>query len=283
MTNYRFIDSGDGRRLDQFGSYIIDRPAPQANYPKKLNSETWDMASAKFSRNSDKSEPTWSSTIDSDDFQFEWDEIKLNLHLSENGQVGIYPEQLKNWLWIDEQIKKSTRPLKVLNGFAYTGGSTLFASRSNELGEVCHLDASKSSVKRSRSNIVSSGLEERSVRFVVEDMITFMERELKRGNFYQGLILDPPAFGRAPGKKTWRIKRDLPKLLDLCYKLTQGKPEFILFSCHDPEISIADMKDMLSPFLKIPQSQCEELNLVIPSDCGGNDLQNGRAIRWSRK
>ncbi|OQY30902.1 MAG: hypothetical protein B6241_15155 [Spirochaetaceae bacterium 4572_59] len=286
-TNYEFLDCGNGRRLERFGEITVDRPAPQAEFPHKLSSTHWEEADARFLREEKESRWEFMKTDRKEiekEFCFISGGIRMDLKFSENGQIGIYPEQKENWNWIKEQTGKAEKPLRVLNGFAYTGGSTLFASRGGINGQtvdVCHLDASKSAVNWARKNAAASGLQDQTIRYVVEDIIRFMERQVKRGNSYQGIVLDPPAFGRAPGKKTWVLKRDLHTLMDLCRELFREDPRFILISCHDPEISKEMLADQLSRFGMISPGKISIKDLVIPSK-NGNSLPNGIAARWSR-
>ncbi len=287
-TNYEFLDSGKGRRLERFGDVIVDRPAPQADFSPKLPKADWDRADARFVRG--EKESRWEFYSRKGDisqetlFFYTQDEIRMELRFSSNGQIGIYPEQLDNWLWIKKQLIHSPAPLRVLNGFAYTGGSTLFSALGGKLGkgaDVCHLDASRSAVNWARTNAAASSLGNQTIRFIVEDIIRFMEREIKRGKSYHGIILDPPAFGRAPGKKTWVLKRDLHTLMDLSRELFRGDPRFFLISCHDPEVSKAMLADQLGRMDGIDPDKIETKDLIIPSR-NGNALTNGIAARWSR-
>jgi len=282
-TNYEFLDCGNERRLERFGEILVDRPAPQALFPPSLPQSEWDRADARFERGDSDSRWDFRRELP-ESFPFLLDEIRMELRFSPNGQVGIYPEQRDNWRWIQRQTGESSSPLKVLNGFAYTGGSTLFASRGGKTGpgaEVCHLDASKSAVNWARRNVEISSLKDQTVRFIVEDIIRFLEREIKRGRQYQGIILDPPAFGRAAGGKTWVLKRDLHRLMDLSRDLFREDPRFFLISCHDPEVSSEMLVDQLYRFDGVEKRDVETLDLVIPSSVG-NDLPNGIAARWRK-
>lgn len=282
-TNYEFLDCGGGRRLERIGEVLIDRPAPQADFPRKLPEELWSRARARFVRGDrggrwvfPAGEPAAPS--------FRREEIRMELRFSENGQIGLYPEQLENWLWLRESCAALPRPLRVLNGFAYTGGSSLFAAAGGGAeAEIRHVDASKSAVNWARRNRELSFPEGgEAVRFVVEDILLFMEREIKRGRSYQGLILDPPAFGRAPGRKTWRLKRDLPLLREKSRLLMGGEAQFLLLSCHDPELSREDLADFLGGIAGVKRREIETLALSLPAR-EGNDLPNGIAARWRRK
>ncbi len=286
-SNYEFLDCGRGRRLERIGRWLIDRPAPQAEWSPGLMETEWNRADAVY-RGQGKS-GHWdfrNPELDQDpeDFRFTMDSIVMDLRFSENGQIGIYPEQIPNWEWLRMQTDRAESPLKVLNGFAYTGGSTLFSSLGgagkNRI-ETCHVDASKSSVNWARNNRDLSGLQEETIRFVVEDILRFMEREIKRGRTYQGLILDPPAFGRAPGGRTWVLKKDLFTLIDLSIRLMGDDPRFILLSCHDPEITPEILAQQMARFPRVRTGDIETLNLELSAK-RGRSLPNGIAARWSR-
>lgn len=281
---YRLLDCGDQRRLEQFGPWIIDRPAPGALFPRALGENLWKQAQARYVRGEKTSGWHFSRGLESapSPYPIELEGLRFQIRFSENGQLGIYPEQQKNWRWLQEMCAKLPESARILNGFAYTGGSTLAASLGGSRGagcEVCHLDSSKSSVNWARDNQALNGLKKQTIRFIVEDMLTFMNREIRRGRRYQGMILDPPAFGRAPGGKTWEIQRDLPELLEKSAELMDSEARFFLLSCHDREISAKDLGLMLKD--KMKEGPIETLDLSIPSE-EGNDLPNGCAARWIR-
>jgi len=281
---YSLLDCGDQRRLEQFGPLLIDRPAPGALFPRALKPEIWEQAQARYIRSDKGSCWKFPEGAEPEPFEVRIEGIRFQIRFSENGQLGVYPEQLENWRWLQKFCAASPESLRILNGFAYTGGSTLAASLGGKKGpgcDLCHLDSSKSSVNWAKENRRINGLENETIRFIVEDMLTFMDREIRRGRKYQGMILDPPAFGRAPGGKTWEIKRDLPLLLEKAEKLLNSEARFFLLSCHDKETSAEDLKQMLQK-LKLPKGRIEKIELNIPAT-EGNDLPNGCAARWIRE
>jgi 23S rRNA (cytosine1962-C5)-methyltransferase len=273
-TNYELIDCGDFRKLERFGEMMVDRPAPQASWCKKLGGDIWGGADLYFDK-------TWWNKKDKDlqGWLFQSENIKMQLRLSEQGQVGIFPEQLDNWNWIYNRLAKAgktteTGITKVLNGFAYTGAASLFAAAAGT--QVSHIDSSKSSINWARHNAELSGLG--PIRFLVDDMLTFLKREVKRNNRYDALIFDPPAFGRGEGGKKWKLKDDLPALIGLTRKLLSDQPVFILLTCHEPQIT----KEKLRGFLKTldfnTKSDIETIDMLIPSKTG-NALTCGIAAR----
>ena len=205
------------------------------------------------------------------------DNITLQLRPSSNNQLGIFPEQLDNWRWMTKKIQEAKRPLKILNTFSYTGAATLMASAAAEDTEVCHLDGAKSAVSWARKNAELSGLEKNPIRWIVDDVLKFMEREVKRGKKYDGIILDPPAFGRG-AKSDWKIQRDLPLLLELVGKLLNDKPCFVIFSCHAIEFTAEDLAKMLEELPVFRGKKAEAVDLTI-SASKGNDLTSSICAR----
>ncbi len=275
--DYELIDCGNERRLERFGKTIVNRPAPQAFWHRNDMIEEWKNIDAYYER-PENGEKKWSK-----DSQFpeNWnitiDNITFELRPSVNNQLGIFPEQLENWRWMTRQIQKANRPLKILNTFSYTGAATLMASAAAENVEVCHVDGAKSSVTWARKNAELSGLSDRPIRWIVDDVLQFMEREVKRGNKYDGIILDPPAFGRG-AKGTWKLQRDLPKLLNLVEKLLSENPCFVILSCHSTEFASKDLAQMLEKIPPFSGKQSESVNLIIPST-NGSELWSGTCGR----
>jgi len=269
--NYELLDSGGGRKLEKFGNIITDRPSPHSIWKKTLSKEEWREASAIFYKNKNRKSAWYFPDEQPADWNVLIDGITFSLNPSSNGQVGIFPEQLENWRWIGKAVKNAKRDLKILNGFAYTGGSTLFSAAASIEGqrvEVCHVDAAKSVVTRASKNASASDLSEKPIRWIVDDIVTFMQKEIKRGKNYDGIILDPPAFGKSKSGKTWSLKKQLPVLMELSQDLISDNPLFFLLSCHDPEISSLDLKTEIV-YLNFPKDgKTEHGELIIPSQKG---------------
>jgi 23S rRNA (cytosine1962-C5)-methyltransferase len=203
--------------------------------------------------------------------------ITVELRVSGNGQIGIFPEQLTNWQWLIKKLEKIDRPVKILNTFAYTGVATLLMSAANEKVEVWHVDGAKSAVSWAKQNAKLSGLKERPIHWIVEDVMKFLEREVKRGHKYDGLVLDPPAFGRGEGS-VWKLERDLPKLMDLAEKILSDSPCFVILSCHAQNINSKDLLFLLQDLKQFGGQKGEVLDLVILSE-KGHDLPAGSCAR----
>lgn len=271
--DYELIDCGHGGRLERFGAFVLDRPCPQAMWPHTVTDAA---ATVFFDRKagweSDQSLP--------EHWPIQVGPLKAELRFSPNGQVGIFPEQFDNWRWIRAQVEAdATKPLKILNTFAYTGIATLAASQPHT--EVVHVDGAKSAINWAKRNAELSGLSTQKIRWICDDVIQFMSREARRGNQYDGIILDPPAFGRG-AKKDWKIERDLPELMALVRQLLTPKARFVVLTCHAPEHFsaqyFAQLLQKLPPFI---DQQAEELDLTIPSQTG-HSLPSSFGARISR-
>lgn len=261
---YELLDCGGGRRLELFGKTIVDRPCPQAEWTV-LAPQEWKRVQALYDR--ENLHDWMPESVFPDPWQMKIDDLTIELRPSRNSQVGIFPEQRENWRWMKEQIRKSNRPLKILNTFAYTGIATLMAASIGEHVEVCHVDGAQSSVSWARRNAELSGLSDRPIRWITDDVLTFLKREVKRGQRYDGIILDPPAFGRGKGG-TWKIERDIAMLLELVNELLSDNPCFVILSCHVPVWTAQSMANQLRGLPKLKKARFESMELVIPSENG---------------
>lgn len=271
--NYKLLDCGEFEKLEKVGEIVIRRPALQAIWERKLDNNIWKHYHARF----DQLSKEWSTTGKLPNFECE--DIILELRFSSNGQIGIFPEQITNWQWLERIFSKANRPLNILNGFAYTGASTLVSSTSGTT--ITHIDASSSSVNWAKRNCQLSHLENNNIRWIVDDMITFLTREVKREIVYDGIILDPPAFGRGKKGATWKIGRDLPKLMQLVDKLLISDPEFVILSCHDINFGHRELRNELAKLQSIKKGSIETLDLTIKSE-SGNNLPAGKCARWNK-
>ena len=244
-NGYELLDSGAFQKLERFGSVVLSRPCAQAVWQQTLPKAEWQKVTATFFRDGgnqwrgrDKLPETWTIEVDGTKFQ---------LSSTDFGHLGIFPEQRDQWRRIretcEEYSKRHGRPARVLNLFAYSGGSTLAAALAG--AEVCHVDASKGMVDWARKNAALNGLEEKPVRWIVDDVTKFLERELRRERQYDLLILDPPSYGRGAKGEVFKIENDLPPLLALLGKLMSQQPLGVLLSCHTPELTPISLHHML--------------------------------------
>ncbi|MBT3348752.1 hypothetical protein HN954_02230 [bacterium] len=262
---YALIDCGDERRVEKFGEIIVDRPCPQATWRRKIRGNS----DAFFVRENPNSEWKKSKNIP-ETWNVKIGKIQAELRFSKNGQIGIFPEQWENWNWIEKKVTENAdRPLKILNLFAYTGIATLHASAKNT--EVCHVDGAKSAITWAKKNAEISGFSDAKIRWICDDVMKFLAREIRRGKKYDGIILDPPAFGRG-AKKDWKIERDLPELMKMIAELLSQNPIFVVLTCHAPEhFSVKNLADFLENLPQFQEKKSEKLVLQIPSK-NGNPL-----------
>ena len=283
--DYELLDFGDGRKLERFGAWVLDRPCPTAVGVAKAKPQTWRAAGARFEGDR-AADGEWSpaaakwktreSTIDvplANERQF-----RMTLEPLPSGQIGLFPEQWDNWRWIAARVAAQGPSLNVLNLFAYTGGSSLAAAAAG--ANVVHVDAAKSVVARARENAAASDMADRPVRWIVEDVLKFCQREVKRGNRYDGIILDPPTYGHGPKGEEWNIKRDLLPLLELCGELTERRPKFLLLTCHSPGIGAAELSAYLSEGIFGSCGQPPRTLELFLSTADGRRLPSGVAARW---
>ena len=270
MTDdYELLDSGDGRKLERFGKYVLARPCSQAMWRPAKSAAEWAKADASFDREDGNN---WHGRANlPKDWQIETAGIRFKLGGTDFGHLGIFPEQRAQWRWIKDRTS-AARPsgLKVLNLFAYSGGSTMAAALGG--AEVCHLDASKGMVEWARENARLNGLADHPIRWIVDDAHKFMKREIRRGHKYDAIILDPPTFGRGAGGEMYKIERDLKDTLSLVKDLLSERPSFVLFSSHTPGLSQIVAENILSQLF--PSAKLESGEMLL--EPGGHETGDGR-------
>lgn len=272
QNQYRLVDFGENEKLEMFGGTIVRRETPSAIGVKASQA---DWARAQLSYHSKQNTASWAGQAN-DDWHLQFGQSCFSLRTTPTGQVGLFPEQAINWSWID-QLPIDISGSKALNLFAYTGGTTLALAHRG--AEVVHCDAAKSVVNWARKNADSSGLKEAPIRWIVEDALTFVGREIKRGNRYQIVVADPPSFGRGPGGETWKMERDFERLVDGLSELTGDQTQLILISCHTPEFSHFDLKSAIAGSFGLGSNQGESFELAIPAS-NGKSLASGQCFRW---
>ena len=283
---HQLVDFGDGRRLERFGPVVLDRPCPTAEGVAKAEPALWEKADARFVRREGKDGEWVSDRPLPERWAIAHGPVTLELKRTEFGHLGVFPEQAANWDWLAEQIRRVREthqfdpvndrpPLRVLNLFAYTGGSTLAAAASG--AEVVHVDAARNVVAWARRNAELSGMSDAPIRWIAEDAIKFVRRELKRGNEYHAVILDPPSYGHGPRGEVWRLSKHLPRLLQMCAELTAGRRRFLLLTCHTPKFGPAKLEELALDTFGHGRATAEHLRLQAAT---GRDLPSGVAVRW---
>lgn len=276
--DYELVDSGDGEKLERYGKYVLRRPDPQALWGKNLSEKEWDKADAGFFRD-DEQKGEWKiKTKLPERWAIELDGLSFWIRPSAFKHTGLFPEQTPNWEWMENLIKKSKREISVLNLFGYTGGASLACAKAG--ASVCHIDGSKVAIRWARDNAEKSGLSEKPIRWILEDARKFAERETKRGKKYDGIILDPPAFGHGPNKELWKIEKDLPELLKLCRKIMSDKPLFFLLNGYASGYSAIAYENNLRALFD--EGDFEKGELTIRESKSGRLLPCGIFARWGK-
>jgi 23S rRNA (cytosine1962-C5)-methyltransferase len=275
---YQLSDFGNGRRLEQFGPWRLDRPCPSAERIPVADPALWELAQARFERTGEN-EGKWRLAAEVPKrWTIALGPLVFEIKRTPFGHLGLFPEQAANWDWLAEQVAKTTRPVKVLNLFAYTGGSTLAAAAAG--AEVVHVDAAANIVAWARRNAELSGLAEAPVRWIVEDAMKFAKRELRRGAQYDAVILDPPSYGHGAHGEVWRLSQHLPHLLRMCAQLTAGRRQFALVTSHTPDFGPRRLERLLGEALGDADPGATSAGPMSVRDVSGRELLSGAVVRW---
>lgn len=274
---YELLDFGDGRKLERFGQSVVDRPCPAANEYRQRCPDSWKEADFRYERNTER-DGEWNPGATTKPWIVDVDSLKFSLHGTPQGQVGLFPEQIPQWTWLRRIASTQPRPSRVLNLFAYTGGTTLTLAQAG--AEVTHVDASRVAVRWARENAALSRLSDAPIRWIVDDARDFVRRELKRGRSYDGVILDPPSYGHGVHGREWKIERDLAELLNLCAQLA-SRPRLVLLSCHTPGFTgrlLAELMGETWNTIATRGIESGDLRLVTAA---GRELPSGVFSRWA--
>ena len=280
--DYELLDTSAGERLERWGEVILIRPDPQIiwNTPKQL--ALWKQAHARYRRSSTgggawqilkKVPPVW---------KISYGDLRFQLKTMGFKHTGVFPEQAVNWDFTGNLIRNAPKPLKVLNLFAYTGGATLACAQAG--ASVCHVDASKGMVAWARENAAASGLSDRPIRWLVDDCIKFVQREQRRGNRYDGIIMDPPSYGRGPGGEVWKLEEQLFSLVELCRSILSPDAKFFLLNSYTTGLSPSVMEYLLGVLLQKPMGGRVTSNEIgLPVTSTGQVLPCGSTAIWTGK
>lgn len=276
--DYSLIDSGEGMRLERFGTYILIRPDPQAIW-KRNGATEWNHADAIFERGSDGRERWHVKTQIGEKWEMKWRELTFFAKLSPFKHTGVFPEQILQWEWIDEKITSTKNPVSILNLFAYTGIASLVSAAAG--AKVTHVDASRPTIGWARENQAVSHLSEKPIRWILDDAIKFTEREVKRGIKYDGIIMDPPIYGHGPDGQIWDFPKSFPKLLEICKQLLSDKPLFILVNAYAISSSALMLSNMLDDIKKSRGGSIQVGELALQESTSQRLLSTGIYGRWS--
>ena len=242
-NDYQILDMANGEKLEKWNNITLVRPDPQIIWKQKTYPEKWKKADAKYSRsNTGGGAWNYNKKLPSA-WQVKYKNLVFNIKPMGFKHTGLFPEQAVNWDWMINKIKSANKEIKVLNLFAYTGGATVACLSAG--ASVCHVDSSKGMVSWAKENVTSSGLQDRKVRYIVDDVVKFVNREIRRGNKYDAIIMDPPSYGRGTNGEVWKFEDNIYDLVELCSKVLTDKPLFFLINSYTTGISSMVLENIL--------------------------------------
>ena len=243
--DYEIIDMANGEKLERWGGITLIRPDPQIIWKEKSFPSKWKSANARYARSKTGGGNWEYKTRIPDKWSIKYKNLVFNIKPMWFKHTGLFPEQAVNWDWMINKIQEEKRDIKVLNLFAYTGGATVACLSAG--ASVCHVDSSKGMVQWAKENVISSKLQDRPVRYIIDDVVKFVEREIRRGNTYDAIIMDPPSYGRGAKGEVWQFEENISDLVNLCTKVLSDNPLFFLINSYTTGIS----PEVLSNILKI--------------------------------
>ena len=242
-NDYKILDMADGQKLEKWGDVILSRPDPQIIWKDKSYPEKWKNINATYHRSKTGGGAWEYKKKMPNQWQIKYKELTFNIKPMGFKHTGLFPEQAVNWDWMMDKIKKANRDIKVLNLFAYTGGATVACLSAG--ASVCHVDSSKGMVAWAKENVVASGLQDRQVRYIVDDVVKFVQREIRRGNKYDAIIMDPPSYGRGANGEVWKFEENLPMLIEICMQVLSDNPLFFLINSYTTGTSSMVLENLL--------------------------------------
>jgi 23S rRNA (cytosine1962-C5)-methyltransferase len=246
-ADYALLDSGGGRKLERYGPVTVVRPEPQCLWAPR-DPELWAAADAVFEPSDEEEAGRWKlDGAPPESWPLSWGDVRFHARLTAFRHLAFFPEQAANWAWLDQRVHAAAKPPRILNLFGYTGVASLVCAAAG--AQVTHVDASKKAVAMARENAALSGLQDRPVRWIIEDARRYVQREARRGSQYEGIILDPPKYGRGPTGEVWRLFEDLPELARLCASLLSDQADFLLLNAYAARISGLSLSHLLAEAL----------------------------------
>lgn len=279
--DYEVIDTSSGEKLERWGDYMLVRPDPQVIWKTDKKHFGWKKWNGHYHRSS-KGGGEWEFRNLPEEWTINYKELTFNLKPFSFKHTGLFPEQAANWDWFSSLIREANREIKVLNLFAYTGGATVSAAKAG--AKVTHVDAAKGMVAWAKENAASSGLSDAPIRYLVDDCVKFVEREIRRGNKYDGIIMDPPSYGRGPKGEIWKIEDSVFPFIELTSKLLSDNPLFFLINSYTTGLQPAVLSYMLHTVLDpIHPGTIEANEIGLPVKSNGLILPCGASGRWTAK
>ncbi|MBQ8268141.1 MAG: class I SAM-dependent methyltransferase [Clostridia bacterium] len=275
--DYTIVDTSDGEKLEYWGKYSLVRPDPQVIWKSEKQDPLWRRADARYTR-SRSGGGSWNENRLPESWTIGYRDLTFQIKPMGFKHTGLFPEQAANWDWFRSLIENVGRPIRVLNLFAYTGGATVAAAKAG--ASVCHVDASKGMVAAAKENARLSGLANAPIRYIVDDCKKFIEREIRRGSFYDGIIIDPPSYGRGPTGEVWKIEECIDEFVALTARVLSEKPLFYLLNSYTTGLSASTMKYIVG--LRISDKfggKIEADELGLPVKNSGYALPCGSSVR----
>lgn len=280
--DYALLDSGNRLKLEQFGPYRCVRPEDQATWRPTLPPAEWSAAHAQFHLNPNKNEGYWEFRQPlPEKWAMRYRDVSFYARPTPFRHMGVFPEQAVHWDWMVGLIQKANRPIRVLNLFGYTGIASLFAARAG--AHVTHVDASKPTVAWARENQTLTGLADKPIRWIVEDAVKYVEREVKRDSHYEGILLDPPPFGHGPRGEIWKFSDSLPRLLEGCRQLWGEQPLFMILTAYTTQADLPDLRQAIDATVTGLGGKMETGVAELIEKSAGRVLQPATYIRWEGK
>lgn len=278
-NDYELLDAGNGEKLERWGKIILRRPDPLAMWPLLKETDAWRKPHGHYHRSSSGGGRWETKSEFPERWTIGYRELKFHIKPTGFKHTGLFPEQAVNWRWMMEKIGSAGRPVRVLNLFAYTGGATLACARAG--AEVCHVDASKGVVQWCKENAELSGLRERPIRYITDDVFKFVQREKNRGKTYEAIIMDPPSYGRGPGGETWKLEDDLFPFIESCLAILSDKPLFFLINSYTTGLSPTVLHNIMTLTLQRKYGgKITSGEIGLPITATGLSLPAGILGRW---
>jgi 23S rRNA (cytosine1962-C5)-methyltransferase len=280
--DYEILDTGNGEKLERWGEVILRRPDPQIIWPIDREDALWSNVAGHYQRSSTGGGQWDMKQKLPERWTIRYDQLSFYIKPTSFKHTGLFPEQAINWRWAMDKIQAAGRPIKVLNLFGYTGGATVAAAYAG--AEVCHVDAAKGMVQWAKENIQLSGLSDRTVRYITDDVFKFVQREQRRGNKYDAVIMDPPSYGRGPSGEMWKLEKDLYPFLQSCMQILSDKPLFFLINSYTAGLSPTVIQNLLTMSLgKRYGGRITSGEIGLPVTRTGLVLPAGILGRWEEE
>ncbi len=276
--DYEIIDMANGEKLERWGNIKLIRPDPQIIWKNKTYPNEWKTANAKYTRSNTGGGGWEYKKKIPESWQIKYKKLTFNIKPMGFKHTGLFPEQAVNWDWMIQKIQNSGREIKVLNLFAYTGGATVACLSAG--ASVCHVDSSKGMTTWAKENVESSGLRDRPVRFIIDDVIKFVQREIRRGNTYDAIVMDPPSYGRGKNGEVWQFEDNISDLIELCTQVLSNKPLFFLINSYTTGISSKVLENLLELNMKKYKGKITSGEIGLPMKNSKLVLPCGIYGRW---